>query len=86
MTHDLPTLEVSLNEITQLIHTMEQGDLSLEQSLSQFERGITLIKHCQKILSAAEQRVKILLQNNPEAALKDYQDIQGDELHESTGQ
>ena len=42
---------------------MEQGDLSLEKSLGCFERGITLIKHSQKILQEAEQKVQILLKN-----------------------
>lgn len=60
----LPNLEDSLTEVTNLIEAMEQGDLSLEQSLDRFERGITLIKHCQKILHDAEQKVQILIQKN----------------------
>lgn len=59
----LPTLEESLTEISSLIENMEQGDLNLEQSLAQFERGINLIKHAQKILQEAEHKVQILLQN-----------------------
>lgn len=69
----LPTLEESLGEITTLIDSMEQGDLSLEQSLERFERGITLIKHCQKILHEAEQKVQILMQNNGNDELKSYE-------------
>jgi len=46
----LPNLEDSLAEITQLIEKMEHQELTLEQSLHQFERGISLIKNCQKIL------------------------------------
>jgi exodeoxyribonuclease VII small subunit len=63
-TGDLPNLEVSLKEINTLIENMEQGDLSLENSLEKFERGITLIKHCQKVLQEAEQKVQILIQDN----------------------
>lgn len=69
----LPTLETSLAEITTLIEHMEQGDLSLEQSLTSFERGITLIKHAQKILQEAEQKVQILMQNNGQEKLEDYE-------------
>jgi len=57
-TEKLPTLESSLAEISELIEKMEQSDQTLEQSLTHFERGITLIKHCQKILGEAEQKVQ----------------------------
>jgi exodeoxyribonuclease VII small subunit len=74
----LPNLEESLAEITQLIDKMEHGDLTLEQSLEQFERGITLIKHCQKTLTEAEQKVQILLQNNGKEELSAYGDDDDD--------
>jgi len=59
----LPNLEESLTEISKLIDKMEHTELTLEQSLTQFERGVTLIKHCQKLLTDAEQKVQILMQN-----------------------
>ena len=43
---------------------MEQGDLSLEDSLSHFERGVQLSRACQKALKEAEQKVEILMQKN----------------------
>lgn len=69
----LPTLESSLTEIAALIEQMEQGDITLEQSLTQFERGVTLIKHAQKILQDAEQKVQILMQNNNHPELDSYE-------------
>lgn len=69
----LPTLEVSLEEITQLIEQMDQGNLTLEESLNHFERGIKLIKHAQKILQEAEQKVQILMQKNGEEKLENYE-------------
>jgi exodeoxyribonuclease VII small subunit len=69
----LPDLENSLNEINSLITNMEQGNLSLEQSLEKFERGITLIKHCQKVLQEAEQKVQILIQNEGQDDLQPYE-------------
>ncbi|MHB1948978.1 MAG: exodeoxyribonuclease VII small subunit [Gammaproteobacteria bacterium] len=69
----LPDLETSLDEITALIEKMEQGELTLEQSLSSFERGVTLIKHAQKILQEAEQKVQILVQNNGQDDLEEYE-------------
>ncbi len=71
-TSKLPSLEESLNEITQLIDTMEHHELTLEQSLTQFERGVTLVKHCQKILQEAEQKVQILVQQNNQETLLAY--------------
>lgn len=68
----LPSLEESLTEISQLIDTMEHSELTLEQSLQHFERGIGLVKHCQKVLTEAEQKVQILLQNQGE--LKPYEE------------
>ena len=69
----IPDLETSLAEINSLIEKMEQGDLSLEQSLTHFERGITLIKHAQKILQTAEQKVQLLMKNNGDEKLIDYE-------------
>jgi exodeoxyribonuclease VII small subunit len=79
----LPTLEESLTEITQLIDKMEHSELTLEQSLNNFERGITLVKHCQKILDEAEQKVQILIQNNNQEELISYGDADKDEGSEA---
>lgn len=71
-TDKLPQLEESLTEITQLIEKMEHSEQTLEQSLSNFERGIILVKNCQKILQEAEQKVQILIQNNNQEDLTAY--------------
>jgi exodeoxyribonuclease VII small subunit len=52
---------------------MEQGNLTLEQSLTHFERGITLIKHAQKILNTAEQKVQLLIKNHSDETLTNYE-------------
>lgn len=68
----LPSLEASLAEISQLVEKMERSELTLEQSLSNFERGITLITHCQKVLSEAEQKVQMLVQQNGQDTLRAF--------------
>ncbi len=68
-----PDLEAALAEINTVIEQMEQGELSLEQSLAQFERGITLIKQCQKILQEATQKVQVLITNNGQETLEPYE-------------
>lgn len=80
----LPQLEESLTEITQLIEKMEHSEQTLEQSLNNFERGIILVKNCQKILQEAEQKVQILIQNNNQEDLSVYgEDEKGPEANES---
>ena len=56
--------EKALAELERLVETMETGDMSLEDSLKQFERGVALTRSCQKALADAEQKVQILLQNS----------------------
>ncbi len=73
--NNLPDLEKSLDEINTLIEKMEHGNLTLEQSLTHFERGIVLIKHAQHVLQEAEQKVQVLLKNNAtnESELQDFE-------------
>lgn len=56
-----PDFEKALAELESLVENLERGELPLEQTLKQFERGIELTRSCQKALQAAEQRVEILL-------------------------
>lgn len=64
--------EAALGELNQLVEKLEQGGLSLEQSLHDFERGIALTRQCQKALTSAEQKVQILLEKNGAATLAPY--------------
>lgn len=56
--------EKSLEKLEQLVERMEQGDLSLEDSLKTFEEGIKLTRECQQALAKAEQKVKMLIEEN----------------------
>jgi exodeoxyribonuclease VII small subunit len=64
--------EKTLAELEQLVETMEKGDLSLEESLKHFERGIVLTKTCQQALSEAEQKVSILLGKDDNSTLQPF--------------
>ncbi len=55
-----PDFETALADLEQLVQRMESGELSLEDSLSEFERGIRLTRVCQDALKVAEQRVKLV--------------------------
>ncbi len=65
--------EGALRELENLVEKMETGELTLEESLQQFERGVLLTRACQKALADAEQRVKILTTRDDEAQLADYE-------------
>ena len=52
--------EQSLEELEQLVEKMEQGEMSLEDSLAAYERGVGLYRHCQAALEQAELRVRLL--------------------------
>ena len=58
--------EVAMQELEALVLRMEKGELSLEDSLREFERGVTLTRICQEALHSAEQRVKLLTQQGVE--------------------
>jgi exodeoxyribonuclease VII small subunit len=65
----VPDFERSLEELETLVQRMEKGDLSLEDSLAQFERGIALTRACQQALQQAQQKVDILVgQENGDTA------------------
>ncbi len=58
--------EKSLQELEVLVERMEKGELSLEDSLKDFERGIALTRACQTALKEAEQKVQILMEKGGE--------------------
>jgi len=66
--------EQALGELETLVERMEQGELSLEASLAEFERGIALARQCQQSLQAAEQKVRMLTGEGEEVPLDAEQD------------
>ena len=66
--------EDSMAELEQLVELLEQGDISLEESLKTFERGVKLTRTCQKSLQEAEQKVQILLEKNGQQTLEPFSD------------
>ena len=57
---DKLTFEEAMAELDELVSRMEDGELSLDDSLKAFERGVMLTRKCQEALSQAELRVKTL--------------------------
>ncbi len=68
-TSPVANFETSLDALEQLVEKMEQGEMSLEESLAAYERGVGLYRHCQQALEQAELRVRLLSDPaNPAAA------------------
>lgn len=49
--------EASIQQLEALVKDMESGDLTLEQSLAAFEKGVALARRCQEALKQAEERI-----------------------------
>ena len=64
--------EESLTALEALVNKMEQGDLSLEESLQAFATGIELTRECQARLLEAEQKVSLLLEQQGEISLTEF--------------
>jgi len=68
-----PDFEQALKELEDLVERMERGDLSLEESLKCFERGVELTRICQQALKEAEQKVQLLLEKGDEQSIVDFE-------------
>ena len=68
----LGNFEATMNELESLVETMESGELSLEESLEHFERGVKQVRTCQQALDEAEQKVKILMKEAGSEQLADF--------------
>jgi len=56
--------EKALEELEKIVEKLESGNLSLEESLKSFEKGISLTRKCRAHLSEAELKVKKLIEEN----------------------
>jgi len=70
-----PNLEKSLQQLEDIVQQLEEGDIPLEKALQQFEKGVKISRDCQQALDSAEQRVKVLIENE----LQDFE-ADGDDV------
>ena len=69
--------ERSLDALEQLVEKMEQGDLSLDESLAAYEEGVGLYRRCQTALEEAEMRVRLLTDPQDASTAQPYPDAAG---------
>ena len=65
------TFESQLEALEEIVNHLEKGDLPLNDSLTQFEKGIKLTKDCQQMLNQAEQKVLLLSEDDDQ--LEDFE-------------
>ena len=54
------SFEEALAELEKIVEEVEQGKVGLEQSIAKYEEGMKLIKHCRKVLDAAEKKIETI--------------------------
>lgn len=62
--------EQSFSQLENLVESLENSDLALEEALKKFEQGIKLTQSCQKALNKAEQKVHVLMKKNNTISLE----------------
>jgi len=78
------SFEQSIENLTNIVDKIETGQVSLAESLSQYEKGMELIKHCRKILLDAEKRIeKIAEDQEDEQESDDEGEIDNEDLDEA---
>ena len=66
MKEEKQNFEEAIKELEVIASELENGDLSLDESVAKFEQGMKLSKKCSDLLEDAEKRITILIENNGE--------------------
>lgn len=64
--------ETAVEGLETIVEQMEEGDLSLEQAMLEFEKGVKITRECQQALQQAEQKVKVLIEKQGEFELANF--------------
>ena len=75
---DALSFEQAMEALESVVDRLEDGDLPLEDALVEFERGVTLSRHCNERLDAAERRIEILIDQNGHEEVRSF-DLDEDE-------
>jgi exodeoxyribonuclease VII small subunit len=72
------SFESALENLDQVVEQLETGELSLEDSLAAFERGVGLVKHCNQKLNEVERKIEILVKDKEgRLQLKNFEELGG---------
>ncbi len=73
-----PTFEQALLDLEELVQAMENDDLSLEQLLENYKKGIELTKFCMASLDRAEKAMDVVFKKNGNTVEEARLEIEGD--------
>jgi exodeoxyribonuclease VII small subunit len=59
------SFEQAIHQLKGIVDQIEQGEIPLQDSLEQYEKGMALIKHCRDILQKAEKRIEKISKEEP---------------------
>ncbi|HET9250793.1 MAG TPA: exodeoxyribonuclease VII small subunit [Candidatus Eisenbacteria bacterium] len=86
-TGEAPSFETMMDRLQDLVGRLEQGNLTLEDSIRSFEEGMDLVRRCTEVLNQAEERIRKLTrdargtaQETPLQGVEDEAGTGGDEL------
>ncbi|MHC4524554.1 MAG: exodeoxyribonuclease VII small subunit [Planctomycetota bacterium] len=68
------SFEQAIENLTEIVDKIETGQVPLQESLQQYERGMETIKHCRKILLDAEKRIEEIAENEEEGDEEESED------------
>jgi exodeoxyribonuclease VII small subunit len=68
------TFEQAIHQLKDIVTRIEQGEIPLQDSLEQYEKGMALIKHCRTILQKAEKRIEKISREEPPGPEKEPED------------
>jgi len=63
MAKEKKNFEKSLNELEEIVEKLEQGEMSLDESIKVFQKGVELSKELSKMLDEIEKKITILVEN-----------------------
>jgi exodeoxyribonuclease VII small subunit len=68
--------ETALEDLEKVVEQLESGELSLEDSLAAFEKGVGLVKYCNEKLNEVEKKIELLIKDKEgKLYLKPFQDL-----------
>ncbi len=71
--------EEKISELEKIVNKLEDGTLSLDESITLFEKGIKLSKDCQKILDDAEKKISVLMEDEKgDMTAVDFPDLENE--------
>jgi len=81
-----PTFEVALDQLKQCLEALESEDLTLDQSLEQYENGVGHLKHCHRAIAAAKQKIEKLVKIDADgnAIIESFDNTASEEMTSGT--